>query len=117
MTDEQKEPGLLFRGKLANGEVVTVEVPIRAGALGASIHWPDATSSAAILLEMTSGRAALGDLQAKSWKDTGVSITGPAASAAGCSLVNVENSRQKRARFRITAAAVTNIEVWDGTAP
>lgn len=109
------EPGLLFEGKLANAEVVYVEVPIRNGALGAFISWPDATSSAAIVLEMTSrkGPGVGGNL----WKDSGVSITGPAGAALGSTLVNVENVRQKRARFKITAAAVTNLEIWDGTAP
>lgn len=107
----------LFNGKVANGETLYVEVPIRDGAIGAQIGWKDATSSATITLELSSfpGVSAVNAGAAWEWKDSGVSITGPAAAAAGSSLVDVENVRQRRARLKIVAAALCVLEIHDGT--
>jgi hypothetical protein len=95
-----------------------VGLPVREGATGAQIAWLDATSSATITLEFSSmpgGNAPVETAGTYQWKDSAVSITGPAASAAGSVLVNVENARQRRARLKIVTAANTTIEVWDGT--
>lgn len=107
----------LFKGTVANSETKYIEVPIRNGTIGVHIGWLDATSSATITLELTSfpGKAAGSAGSAWEWKDSGVSITGPAASAAGSSVVNVENVRQKRARLKIVGAAACNFEIHDGT--
>ncbi len=111
------EPQPLFLGTVATGEVKYVEVPVRNGALGCHIGWKDATSSAAIILELSSfpGASIDGAGRAWEWKDSGVSITGPAAAAAGSTIVNVENVRQVMARIRITGAALSSFEIWDGT--
>lgn len=110
--------GLLFRGAVASGVTFYIPVPIRNGALGAFVSWPDSVSSATITLEMTSspaGRSPAAAGTGNQWKDSGVSITGPAASALGSLLVNVENVRQKYARLKVVTAAATTLEVFDGT--
>ena len=108
---------VLFHGKMANGETKYVEVPIRDAALGAHIGWLDAVSSATITLELSSFAAASTQAgTAWEWKDSAVSITGPAAVAANSFLLNVENVRQKRARLKIVAAAASEFDIRDGTA-
>lgn len=113
------EPGLLFRGTVANGETKYVEVPVRNGALGLHIGWKDATSSATITLELTSVNAAAIDAAGTAWvwEDSGLTITGPVAAAAGSTSLNVENVRQRYARLKIVGAALSAFEIWDGTAP
>lgn len=105
----------LFKGTVANGVTKYVGVPIVKGTLGAHIAWLDATSSAAITLELSSFDGDEAPVEeagsAWEWKDSGVSITGPAASAAGSTLVNVENARQRRARLKIVAAANCSFDI------
>ena len=110
-----KETGLLFRGQIATTTTSYVEVPVRDGKVGAFVGWPDAVSSATITVEVTSSRASASDVSANQWKDSGASLTGPAASAAGSLAINLENVRQKRARIKIVTAAATTLEIWDGT--
>ena len=110
-----KENGLLFKDRIATTTTVYVEVPVRAGTLGAFVSWPDTTSSATITVELTSNRSASADASADKWKDSGSSFTGPGGTAVGSLLINMENVRQKRARIKIVTAAVTYLEVWDGT--
>lgn len=108
--------GILFRGLVPTSTTFYIEVPVRDGKLGAHIGWTDGTSSATITLELTSHiGAGIADPTAWTWKDSGVSITGPAGSAAGASLVNVENVRQRRARLKVVTAAVSNLIIFDGT--
>lgn len=113
------EAGILFSGRIATSTTIYVPVPIRDGKIGAQISWPDAVSSATITLELSSqpvSSTAAG--AANQWTtESGVSITGPAASAAGSATVNVENVRQKQARFKIVTAAVTFLDIWDGLLP
>ena len=113
------DPAPLFRGSVANAETKYVEVPVRRGAVGAQIQWKDATSSATVTLELTSnpGIAAGVAGAAHEWRDSGLSITGPVGSAAGSTVLNVENVRQRRARIKIVGAAASNFEIWDGTEP
>lgn len=113
-----EESNILFQGTVATSEVKYVAVPIRSGALGAHIGWKDATSSATITLELSSFPGASTDNAGRAWewKDSGVSITGPAASAASSTIVNVENVRQQRARLKITGAALSTFDIRDGTA-
>jgi hypothetical protein len=106
-----------FKGAVANGETKYVGLSIRNGALGAYIAWHDATSSATITLELTSFDhvdAPVTTAGTYQWKDSGLSFTGPAASAAGSLLVNVENVRQKRARLKIVGAATSSFEIYEG---
>jgi hypothetical protein len=116
--DQNTKPWL-FNARLASSETKYVEVPIRNGALGVFIGWPDATSNATITLELTSLANVSAETagRASEWRDSGVSITGPAASAEGATVVNVENIRQRRARLKIVTAAVTYLDIRDGTAP
>jgi hypothetical protein len=113
------EPGVLFSGRIPTSTTIYVPVPIRDGKIGAQIGWPDAVSSATITLELSSAPASPSVAgRADHWTtESGVSITGPAASAAGSTTVNVENVRQKQARFKIVTAAVTFLDIWDGLAP
>jgi hypothetical protein len=108
----------LFKGSVGNGATQYVPVPIHDGCIGVQIAWLDATSSATITLELTSFDAYDAPYDAAGaayeWKDSGVSITGPAASAAGSSLVNCENVRQLRARLKIVGAAASLFEIRDG---
>lgn len=99
---------------LDSGSTLYVELRVEDGTIGGQIAWLDATSAATITLELTSyGRAdvAYDAAAAHYWKDSGVSITGPAASAAGSALLNVENVRQSRARLKIVTSADSVIQV------
>lgn len=109
----------LFSEVIPSGATRYVPVPIRDGKLGALIAWKDATSSATITLELTSydGLAPTVAGAAWEWVGSGVTITGPTAAAAAGSLVNVENIRQRSARLKIVTAAISTIEIKDGTAP
>jgi hypothetical protein len=106
----------LFHGTIPTTTTLYVELPIRDGWIGAQLAWLDATSSATITVELSSfERAAVtipGD--AWIWKDSGLTFTGPAASAAGSLVINIENVRQRRARLKIVTAAVTTIDLRDG---
>lgn len=107
----------LFKGTVASGATKYVGLPVVKGALGAQIAWLDATSAATITVELTSFDAQDAPVETAGtyqWKDSGVSLTGPAASAAGSVLINLENVRQKRARIKIVASANCSFEIYDG---
>jgi len=109
------EAGVLFTGKIPTSTTIYVPVPIRDGHIGAQIAWHDSTSSATITLEIGSTPSSLTAAgAADQWTDSGVTITGPGATAVGSSTVNVENCRQKLARFKIVTVAVTTLDIWDG---
>jgi hypothetical protein len=113
--DSARKP--IFKGVLTHPTTKYIGVPIRDGVLGLYIAWLDATSSAAITLELTSIPPADAPVETAGtyqWKDSGVAITGPNATAAGAALVNQNNLQQKRARLKIVTVATSNIEVWDG---
>lgn len=116
---ENNEPGLLFRGIVANAETKYIRVPIRNGTLGAHIGWKNATASATITLELSSipGLGIDDTGAAWMWKDSALTITGPAASAAGATSLHVENVRATDARLKIVGAAASPFEIWDGTHP
>lgn len=104
-------------GTIANAATVYVGVPVVKGMVGVHIAWIDAVSSATITLELSSfppeeaSTATAGTYQ---WRDSGVTITGPAASAIGSTVVNIENCRQSRARLKIVAAAATKLIIYNG---
>jgi glycerate kinase len=104
--------------QMVNAETKYVEVPVVDGAIGFQLAWMDAVSSATVTLELTSFRriAATVAGSAWEWKDSGVTITGPAASAAGSVLVNVENVRQRRGRVKIVAAAACSFDLQEALA-
>jgi hypothetical protein len=95
--------------KVANGETRYIEVPVKSGTVGFHLAWLDAVSSATITLELTGYKAisATAPGRAWEWKDSGLTITGPVAAAAGSAQVNVENVRQERARIKIVGAAAS----------
>lgn len=106
-----------FEGAVANGSTIYVGVKVRDGRLGGQIAWTDATSSATITLELTSFGAVDAPVDGAAsykWKDSGLTITGPSASAAGATLVNVDNVQQRRGRYKIVAAAASNFIIHDG---
>jgi hypothetical protein len=108
----------LFKGQLSASTVTYIEIPVRCGCVGAQVAWPDATSAATIGLEFSSNPGAgASSTKADDWTDSGVTITGPAATGAGSVMLNVDNIRQKRARIKVTTTAVTNLTVWDGMEP
>lgn len=112
----------IFKGTIPISTTKYVGLPIHDdGNVGAQIAWKDATSSATITLELScfSSDEAPNDEagSAWEWKDSGVTVTGPAGSAAGSSLVNVENVRQLRARLKIVTAAACDLEIYDGCKP
>jgi hypothetical protein len=115
MTDDTS---ILFQGLIANGATKYVEVTVLDGKIGVDVAWLDATSSATVTLELTSFRNASGTTAgaAWEWKDSGLTFTGPAASAAGSLQINVENVRQRRARVKIVAAAASTFDIRDGLA-
>lgn len=104
-------------GVMTHPTTAYIGVPVVKGMIGVQISWIDATSSATITLELSSfppEEAATDAAASYFWKDSGVSITGPAASAAGSSVVNVENVRQTRARLKVVTAANTKLIVYNG---
>jgi hypothetical protein len=108
----------LFSGVLTHPTTAYVGIPIKDGALGAQIAWKDATSSATITLELSSYDPQVAPIasagSAWHWEDSGVTITGPAGAAAGSIVVNADNVRQQRARFKIVTIATTTIDILDG---
>lgn len=107
----------LFQGTVTNGATKYVPVPIFNGAIGAHIAWRDATSSAAITLELgsfDSDEAPVETAGTYQWVNSGAAITGPSATAAGSVLVNIDNVRQKRARLKIVAAANCDFDIRSG---
>lgn len=107
-------PDSIFQGRLASGVTEYFEVPIRDGTIGLHVGWFDATSSATITIELTSvPGVAVNSTTAWHWKDSGVSITGPAGSAIGAASINIENVRQIRARIKIVTAAITQLGIWE----
>lgn len=109
----------LFEGSLTHPATQYVGVPVCDGKVGAHIAWLDATSSATITLELSSfsaDEAPVTTAGTYQWVTSGVSITGPSASAAGASLVNVENVRQARARLKIVTAANCSFDIRNGLA-
>lgn len=102
---------------LASGVTVYVPVPIRDNNIGCHILWRDAVSSATITLELSSTEASPSSTSAADWGTASNSptITGPAATGAGCAIVTVTNINHRQARLKIVTAAVTSLEVRDGT--
>ena len=84
-------------------------------ALGATIGWKDATSAATITLEFTDTSAAPSKTAGDAWEwgDSGETITGPVGSAAGVTLLEVENLNHRRARLKIVTTAESIFEIWD----
>ena len=99
----------LFAGSLTHPATQYVGLPINGRALGCTVGWLDATSSATITVELTDTpfeEAAVTDAgSAWEWIDSGETITGPAASAAGGTLIQIENVNHSRARLKIVTAA------------
>lgn len=101
----------LFSGLVANATTQFVGIPIGDGDLvSITIRWPDATSSATIVFQVTDFDSIDAPVDqatsANRWKAmTGVTITGPAASAAGAFEVNIPDIGARRGRLSIAAAA------------
>jgi len=102
---------------LANASTIYVGIPVDhdRGCLGCQIAWLDATSAATITLELSNFGSHDAPVSAAGaaweWEDSGLTITGPAATAAGSSVLNVENVRQRRARLKIVTTANSKIQV------
>lgn len=110
----------LFDGTQATTTTVYYHAPIHNSSIGIYFAWTDATSAATVTLELTS----MGPTDAPyttagtyQWKDSGLTFTGPAASAAGSLLINVENVRQKRARIKVVTTANSAFKIYDGEGP
>lgn len=104
-------------GTLTHPTTEYVGIPVVKGMIGVYIAWIDATSSATITVELTSfpvEEAATATAGTYQWKDSGVTFTGPAGSAAGSLLINIENVRQSRARIKIVTAADTKLVIYSG---
>lgn len=104
-------------GTIAGSSTQYIGVPVINGMIGVYIAWIDATSNAAITLELTSfpsEEAVTTTAGTYQWKDSGLTFTGPAASAAGSLLINVENVRQSRARLKVVATANTKLVIYNG---
>lgn len=127
-----KEP--LFRGAQTNATTIAVPVPIVAGCIGLHVSWPDATTAASFVLELSSypselatvgaggagteqpggGHAYLAGAAPQFWADSGQVIAAVVAGAAGSFLINATGVRQQRARLRITATANCSWLIWQG---
>lgn len=125
----------LFKGLQATGTTIVVPVRIVAGCIGLHVSWPDATTAASFVLELSSfpehlvplwaggagteqpggGKAFLSGASAQFWPNSGETIAPVVAGAAGAFIVNVSNVRQQRARLRITTTANSSWEIYEGT--
>jgi len=112
---------LLFQGVIANATTKYIGVPLgSSGRFSLDIQWKDATSSATITLESTQSPHTIAPVEeagdAWEWKtETGVSITGPAASAAGSTKLHVSNMGPCRLRLKIVTAAQSTFEIYGST--
>lgn len=93
-----------------------VEIPLGDESVsGLFISWPDGTSSATLTLESTlhnSTDAALTSADASLWApETGITITGPAATAKASEMVHLGNNGATRMRLKIVPAADTTLTV------
>lgn len=108
----------LFRGTQATSTTVYYPVPVHEGVIGIQFAWTDATSNATVTLELTNFDAIEAPYAAAGaayeWKDSGLTITGPAASAAGSTLILVENARVLRGRLKVVTTANSSFVILDG---
>lgn len=108
----------LFRGAQATGTTVYYPAPIHEGVIGIQFAWTDATSNATVTLELSNFDAIEAPYNvagaAYEWRDSGLTITGPAASAAGSTLILVENVRALRARIKVVTTANSDFVILDG---
>jgi hypothetical protein len=102
---------ILFQGTVPITTPVYVPVRIKNGTIGVHISWADATSAAVITLQLSSLDPA--SPSAATWKDSGLTIVGPVASAAGSTLLNVENVRQNQAQLKIVPSAISTFDIRD----
>ena len=106
----------LFKGSIPITTTQYVGVPIGdADIIELQIAWKDATSAAAVTFETSSFSAIEAPVDeagaAWEWKDSGITITGPAASAAGSTVVHLGNIGSRRGRVKIVTTAATDIEI------
>lgn len=102
---------------LAHSATVYIPVPIERGCIGLQLAWSDSTTSGTFSLELTDfgpDDAAYDAAASYKWVSSGLTITSPAASAAGATMVLVENVRAKRARIKYVTAANSKIVVLNG---
>jgi hypothetical protein len=107
-------------GTIAAAATKYINLPVVKGMVGCYVAWIDATSSATVTVELTSfpgEEAPIETAGTYQWKDSGVSFTGPAGSAAGSLMINIENVRQSRARLKVVGAATTSLIVYNGDHP
>lgn len=81
------------------------------------VQWRDAVSAAAITLETTGANSDVAptDVAGSAWQwktEAGVTITGPAATAAGSTKVHVTSLGPCRARIKIVTTAVSDFEIY-----
>ncbi len=108
----------IFRGTQANSTTVYYPLPVHRGEIGFQFAWTDATSSATVTLEYTNFDALEAPYDAAGaayeWKDSGETITGPAGSAAGSTIVSLTNKHVLRARIKVVAAANCSLIILNG---
>ncbi len=78
------------------------------------IRWFDATSNAAIVLQTTNlpvGESAYNSTSTTEWATETTVITGPVATAAGCTMVHLSNNAARRNRLKVTVTATTELEI------
>jgi len=109
----------LFKGVLTHPVTKYVGIPATAGHLGLTLGWLDATSSATVTLELTDTPFEEAAVEAAGsawqWVDSGLVITGPAATAAGAELVAIVNMNHSRARLKIVTVATCDLEIYGQT--
>lgn len=112
----------LFKGTIPTATTRYFALPIDpvTGQLFLDVQWKDATSAAAITLETTGSSQADADVaaagQAWQWKtEAGVTITGPAGSAAGSTKVHISSIFARRARLKIVTSAACDFEIYYDT--
>jgi hypothetical protein len=109
----------LFKGTIPTATTKYIAVPVDpvTGRLFLDVQWKDAISSATITLETTGSSQADADVNAAGaawqWKtEAGITITGPAAAAAGSTKVHTTALCCRRARLKIVTAAACDFEIY-----
>ena len=109
--------GLRFKGQIPISTRYVAIPMSMGGRLFIDVQWKDAVSSATITLETTGSAVEDAPIDAAGpawvWKtEAGVTIAGPAGTAAGSTKVHVATLCCRRARLKIVAAAASNMEIY-----
>jgi hypothetical protein len=108
----------IFRGTQATTTTVYYPLPVYHGEIGFQFAWTDAISAGTVTLEYSNFDAIEAPYDvagaAYEWKDSAEVIAGPAATAAGSTIVTLTNKHVLRARIKFVTTANSSIVILNG---